>query len=126
MYGSVVQSALAARPAFNLNLNSILFTSAAAGGKPEGKLQAISDYKGDEWKLTLLDSSRNFSISDATTNSSGDTIAFSYSDAQTGTNEYISVMIEDNGSITHYGRILQLNGTTNGPMERQTLRSLRV
>ena len=114
MYGSVVQSALAARPAFNLNLNSILFTSAAAGGKPEGKLQAISDYKGDEWKLTLLDSSRNFSISDATTNSSGDTIAFSYSDAQTGTNEYISVMIEDNGSITHYGRILQLDGTTNG------------
>ena len=37
-----------------------------------------------------------------------------YSNAQTGTNEYISVVIEDKGEITHYGHILQLDGTTNG------------
>ena len=64
--------------------------------------------------MTLLDSSRNFSISNAAINSSGNTIGFSYSNAQTGTNEYISVVIVDNGAITHYGRILQLDGTTNG------------
>ena len=105
----------AARPAFNLNLNSVLFTSAAVGGKSSGAVGAdaifeIGAYTGSEWKLTLLDSSRNFSISDAKIEESK--IDFSYSNAQTGTNEYISVVIEDNGAITHYGRILQLDGTT--------------
>lgn len=104
----------AVRPAFHLDLNSVLFTSAAAGGKAGDGLNTVTDYDGNEWKLTLLDDSRNFSISDAKTNGSGDTIVFSYSDAQTGTNEYISVVIEDNGAITYYGRILQLDGTTNG------------
>lgn len=118
----------AARPAFNLDLNSVLFTSAAEGGKipaangggnqggeAADAIFEIGDYDGNEWKLTLLDEAhKNFEISNATTNSSGNTIAFSYSGAQTGTNEYISVVIEDSGAITHYGRILQLDGTTNG------------
>ena len=115
----------AVRPAFNLDLTSVLFTSAAVGGKipaaSSGGNQGgeaadaifeIVDNTGNEWKLTLLDSSRNFSISDAKIEESK--IDFSYSNAQTGTNEYISVVIEDNGAITHYGRILQLDGTANG------------
>lgn len=128
IYGTNVDTtSLAVRPAFNLNPNSVLFTSAAVGGKSpavaSGGTQGgeaadaifeIDSYDGNEWKLTLLDSTRNsFAISNATMNSSGDTIAFSYSGAQTGTNEYISVVIENNGAITHYGRILQLDGTTN-------------
>ena len=100
------------RPAFNLNLNSVLFTSAAVGGKPNGGLTPISEHTGNEWKLTLLDNSRNFAVTEKTV--SGDTITFSYSNAQTGTNEYISVVIKDNGEITHYGRILHLGGTTGG------------
>ena len=100
------------RPAFNLNLNSVLFTSAAVGGKPDGGLTPISEHTGNEWKLTLLDNSRNFAVTEKTV--SGDTITFSYSNAQTGTNEYISVVIKDNGEITHYGRILHLGGTTGG------------
>ena len=113
----------AVRPAFHLDLNSVLFTSAAVGGKipaagsggNQGAVGAdaifeIGDYAGNEWKLTLLDSSRNFAISNAKIEESK--IDFSYSNAQTGTNEYISVVIEDNGAITHYGRILQLDGTT--------------
>ena len=118
--GLVDSTGAAVRPAFNLNLNSVLFTSAAVGGKSPAAesggqsgeaadaIFKIGDYSGNEWKLTLLDSTRNsFAISNATRNSSGDTIAFSYSGAQTGTNEYISVVIEDSGAITHYGRILQ-------------------
>ena len=125
VYNAIVGRDRAARPAFNLDLNSVLFISAAEGGKisaaasggNQGAVGAdaifeIGNNTGSEWKLTLLDSSRNFSISDAAINSSGDTMAFSYSNAQTGTNEYISVVIEDNGAITHYGRILQLDGTT--------------
>ena len=100
------------RPAFNLNLGSVLFTSAAVDGKPDGGLTAVPKYSGNEWKLTLLDSSRSFAVTEKTV--SGDTITFSYSNAQTGTNEYISVIIKDNGEITHYGRILHLGGTTGG------------
>ena len=104
------------RPAFNLDLTSVLFTSAAVGGKSasgmDSGLTAIDGYTGSEWKLTLLDESRNFAIFGAKIGESK--IDFSYSSAQTGTNEYISVAIVDNGAITHYGRILQLDGTTNG------------
>ena len=113
----------AARPAFNLNLNSVLFTSAAEGGKSasgmDSGLAAVGDYDGNEWKLTLLDENRDFSISDAEI--SGNTVTFFYSGAQTGTNEYISAVIEDNGEITHYGRILQLNGTANGASGKASL-----
>ena len=105
----------AVRPAFHLDLNSVLFTSAAVGGKAGDGLNAVADYDGNEWKLTLLDEAhKNFDISNATTNSSGDTIAFSYSGAQTGEKEYISAVIIENGELTHYGRILQLDGTANG------------
>ena len=112
VYTYVVSGVWAARPAFNLNLNSVLFTSAAVDGKPDGGLTEVSKYSGNEWKLTLLDNSRNFAVTEKTV--SGDTITFSYSNAQTGTNEYISVIIKDNGEITHYGRILHLGGTTGG------------
>ena len=123
VYNYNVNNARAARPAFNLNLNSVLFTSAAAGGKSasgmDSGLAAVGDYDGNEWKLTLLDENRDFSISDAEI--SGNTVTFSYSGAQTGTNEYISAVIEDNGEITHYGRILQLNGTANGASVKASL-----
>lgn len=99
---------IAVRPAFNLNLSSVLFTSAAAGGKSAGAngLAAVADYSGSDWKLTLLDSSRTFAVSNAML--SGNTVTFSYSGAQTGVNEYLSAVIMDqNGTIAYYGRILQ-------------------
>lgn len=106
----------AVRPAFNLDLTSVLFTSAAVGGKSasgmDSGLTAIGNYAGNEWKLTLLDKSRDFSISNAAIE--GSTVTFSYSNAKTGENEYISAVIENNGEITHYGRILQLDGTESG------------
>ena len=102
----------AVRPALNLNLSSVLFTSAATGGKPDGGLTAVDAYTGNEWKLTLLDSSRNFTVSGESW--SGNTLTFSYSGAQTGANEYISAIIEENGAITYYGRILQLSDAPTG------------
>lgn len=108
----VDDKSFAVRPAFNLNLSSVLFTSAAtadsgksASGTDTG-LTAVADYTDNEWKLTLKDSTRSsFAISNAKW--SGNTLTFSYSNAQTGANEYISAVIEDGGVITHYGRILQ-------------------
>ena len=117
-FGDYVNRPYTVRPVFNLDLSSVLFTSAAAGGKStvgmDSGLAAVGDYNGNEWKLTLLDGSRSFSVSGAITNVSQNMVSFSYSNAQTGPNEYISAIIVVNGAITHYGRILQLDGTVNG------------
>ena len=98
----------AARPAFNLNLNSVLFTSAAVGGKPDGGLTEVPEYSGNEWKLTLLDSSRNFAVTEkAVSADPNDTITLNYSGATTGANEYISAIIADNNGAQYYGRVAQ-------------------
>ena len=96
------------RPAFNLNLNSVLFASAAVGGKPDGGLTPISEYSGNEWKLTLLDSSRSFAVTEKTADADpNDTITLNYSGATTGANEYISAIIADNNGAQYYGRVAQ-------------------
>ena len=96
------------RPAFNLNLNSVLFASAAVGGKPDGGLTPIPEYSGNEWKLTLLDSSRNFAVTEkAVSTDPNDTITLNYSGATTGANEYISAIIADNNGAQYYGRVAQ-------------------
>ena len=99
---------LTVRPAFNLNLNSVLFTSAAVGGKPAGGLTPIPEYSGNEWKLTLLDSSRSFAVTEKTADAApDDTITLNYSGATTGANEYISAIIADNNGAQYYGRVAQ-------------------
>ena len=96
------------RPAFNLNLNSVLFASAAVGGKPEGGLTPISEYSGNEWKLTLLDSSRNFAVTEKAVNGApDDTVTLHYTGATTGINEYISAIIADNSGTQYYSRVAQ-------------------
>ena len=99
-----------ARPAFNLNLNSVLFTSAAVGGKSatgmDSGLTAVGAYDGSEWKLTLLDSSRNFGVTETDISGDpGDTITLHYTGATTGDNEYISVILAAESSVQYYGRI---------------------
>lgn len=99
---------LTVRPAFNLNLNSVLFTSAAVGGKPDGGLTAVPEYSGNEWKLTLLDNSNNFAVTEKTADGyPNDTITLNYSGATTGANEYISAIIADNNGAQYYGRVAQ-------------------
>ena len=96
------------RPAFNLNLNSVLFASAAVGGNPEGGLTPISEYSGNEWKLTLLDSSRNFAVTEkAVSGAPDDTVTLHYTGATTGINEYISAIIADNSGTQYYSRVAQ-------------------
>ena len=98
----------AVRPAFNLNLNSVLFASAAVGGKPDGGLTPIPEYSGNEWKLTLLDSSRNFAVTEKTVSAApDDTVTLNYKGATTGKNEYISVILADNNGAQYYGRVAQ-------------------
>lgn len=108
----------AARPAFNLNTSSVLFTSAAAGGKADTavdeNLTAVGTGTG-EWKLTLLDKSRKSFTASAGTGTalmqkpgySDWTVSIDYSGAPTGANEYVSAMLADeSGTPLYYGRIV--------------------
>ena len=103
----------AARPAFNLDLKSVLFTSAAVGGSltasgMDSGLAAVGDYTGNEWKLTLLDSSRKFGVTEEIASGKpGDTITLHYTGATIGENEYISVIIANNSGAQYYGRVAQ-------------------
>lgn len=99
-----------ARPAFNLDLDAVLFTSAAVGGKSatgmESGLTAVDAYDGSEWKLTLLDDSRDFDVTETDISGDpGDTITLHYTGASTGDNEYISVILAAESGVQYYGRI---------------------
>lgn len=107
--GYLTSKEFGVRPAFDLNLDSVLFASAAVGGKPDGGLQPVSpNYTGNEWKLTLYDSKRNnFSRTtwEVSASTKGGTVEISYTDAKTGANEYISALIfDDVGNVIYYGR----------------------
>ncbi len=117
VYPYVVSGVWAARPAFNLNLNSVLFTSAAVGGKPDGGLTPISEYTGNEWNLTLKDSNRNFAVTETTASGDpGDILTLHYNGATAGINEYISVILADNSGAQYYGRVAQPTAE-NGTVE---------
>ena len=78
------------------------------GGKPDGGLTEVSKYSGNEWKLTLLDSRRNFAVTEkAVSAAPDDTVTLNYKGATTGQNEYISVIIADNNGAQYYGRVAQ-------------------
>lgn len=118
-FGNFVNTdSYSARPAFNLDLNSVLFTSAADGGKSasgmDSGLTAVGAYDGSEWKLTLLDSSRNFGVTETDISGDpGDTITLHYTGATTGDNEYISVILAAESGVQYYGRIAKAT-TTEG------------
>ena len=113
----------AVRPAMNLSTagDNILFISAAEGGKPAGGLAEISEYTGNEWKLTLLDSSRSgFAVTttDLSAYTRSGTVKIGYTGAKTGTNEYVSAMILDAaGNPAYYGRSSAALTDENGTAE---------
>lgn len=117
--GSDVRTSdIAVRPAFNLNLSSVIFTSAAVGGKTSGTVGAgalteVSDYNGNEWKLTISDSSRNSftaSRTDSGNVTAGNNITISYDHATTGDYEYISaVLLNSSGDLLYYGHIVDMS-----------------
>ena len=102
---------IAIRPVFNINPASVVFVSAAVGGKSSGAagagaLKEVSAYDGTDWKLTVKDDTRKVFTanltSTRTTYSTGDTISIHYSGAMTGENEYVSAMIVDSNNIVRY------------------------
>lgn len=106
----------AARPAFNLNKDSVLFSSAltAKADAVDSNLAAIADAAPTEWKLTLKDDARSgFGVTESSLSAAqGETKTINYSGAETGENEYVSAMICDNdNNVLYYGRLV--NSTLN-------------
>ena len=102
-----------ARPAFNLSKSDVLFVCTADGVKTgtEGTLTAIESNLSSEWKLTLLDKSRDFRVTETETEKfAGGTLTLYYTGARTGENEYISAIFYDaEGKAAYYGRLKALN-----------------
>ncbi len=102
-----------ARPAFNLSLSSVLFSSAAQSGKLSGTvgaaaLKAVSAGTPSEWKLTVRDSSRTFTAERTGYNATSKVMTIGYTGAATGANEYISAVVMDlSGAVKYYGNIAQ-------------------
>ncbi len=129
----------ATRPAFNLNQDSVLFTSAAVDGKPAGvlgvgALKKVEAYTGSEWKVTLKDPMQaDFTVAEKSlTAAPGVTVTLRYMGAWVGEiayepvrsraasarniqnrhggNGYISAMIVDHsGEVLYYGRLAHIN-----------------
>lgn len=109
---------LGVRPAFYLNLNQVLFASAAdngksdvlAGNNPIFENESANDT--NEWKLTVLDDAHaNFKAEYQSTD--GNTVKISYENANTtDTNGYISVIVQDNTTkeYTHYVKLEKVTG----------------
>ena len=102
-----------ARPAFNLSKNDVLFVCTADGvktGAVGSTLTEIESNLSSKWKLTLLDKSRNFSVTETEIEKfAGGTLTLHYTGAQTGEDEYISAIFYDaDGKAAYYGRLKNL------------------
>ena len=75
-----------------------------------GTLTAIESNLSSKWKLTLLDESRDFSVTGTKVEKfAGGTLTLHYTGAQTGENEYISAIFYDaDGKPAYYGRLKNL------------------
>ncbi|MDO4859394.1 MAG: hypothetical protein Q4A48_00020 [Bacillota bacterium] len=113
----------AVRPAFFLDLGSVLLTSAGIGGKISGDegpdaLQAQGGIANDrnEWKVTVKDTAHaSFTIDsdNVVFAEDGSSVTVPYSGAAVGDDEYISAVITDrpvtekDAKIEYYGRIIK-------------------
>ena len=118
--GAVFIAHYAARPALSLNLSSVLFTSAAEGGKSSAtvgsNLVGASAPTGTV-KFTMKDSEQTLTVNATTAQSTqtGEALSFSYSDATTGSNQYISCILTDSsGAVKYYGKLADSSSAASG------------
>ena len=112
----------AVRPAFNLNLSSVIFTSAAAGGK-SGNVganlsTAAEPSATDTVKFTAINSTLKLACTDTAvrTVKTSYTVNIMYSGATAGDNNYVSCVITDStNKVLYYGKLAKTTtGMTGG------------
>ena len=110
---TVVDEIVGVRPAFNLDLSKVAFTSSAAKNKP-GSFSKAQSYNGNEWKLTLKDGD---AIITGTVNGTPE-LTVGYSEEQTLTinhkklseigsdyNHITAALTDSNNNVLYYGSI---------------------
>ncbi len=117
-YDYVSIGAVGLRPAFRLNLENIIFTSPAAGGKQDDltaslyKQSYTSDDKGrDEHKLTLA--TNTYKLASSVTSApivvgTSVDVTLEYSGASTGAGYHLTAVITSGDRSLYYGRIKSL------------------
>jgi len=115
--GLSVYDSYGIRPAFKLNLSSVLFTSAATGGKSgtaATTLAAVGAPSGAQ-KLTIIDTT-NLALSTATTTdtlTANSNITVNYAGATTG--KPLSAIVKDStGAVKYYGKLIENIAATVG------------
>ena len=112
VHDQMVYSSMGARPALNLSLENIVLFEPTSDIEAIGSIGAVEANEERSWKPVIQTDSRSLTAS--TPVLSGSTLTVSYSDAPTGDNEYISLVVRDaDGQATAYGRLLQ-TGAASG------------
>ncbi|GHU79104.1 hypothetical protein FACS1894191_1150 [Clostridia bacterium] len=120
IFNNQVYGNYAARPALNLNLTSVLFTSAASGtgeksnATASSALVAASAITGTI-KFTTEDDNVAPGFLASATARSGDTYTITYAGAATDAKNSVSAIVTRGGAMTYYGRLVNpasANGTT--------------
>lgn len=120
--GSVSSDKWALRPAFNLDLNSVLFTSAANNGGHNSSFAAPAVYTDSEWKVTLKDGNRfdaGASVSGTTTVVEGyaaTELTITHKALSEISADYTNVtamLTDENGDLLYYGSINNSTSATS-------------
>ena len=115
----------AIRPAFSLNLSSVLFSSEAQGTSSkssalvgDGVVAAKTITSGAPFKFTMQDASQALDVvaTVAQAEQSGvSSVALSYTDATLGSKQYVScVLVNSSDAVAYYGKLADSSTDANG------------
>ncbi len=115
------------RPAFRINLDAVLFTSAAEGGKASatvgsGLVDTEVPTSSDTMKFTMKTAKQQLKVNATTAESTqtGETLSFGYSGATTGTNQFVSCILTDKTdkteAIKYYGKLANSSEAASGTL----------
>ena len=101
------------RPALNLNLASVIFTSAASGTETKSVSTVGANFSEAQTlsgpvKFTVQGASQTLEVLGTTSQStqSASTLTFGYANATTGTNQYVSaVLVNGSGDVAYYTKL---------------------
>lgn len=114
--GRDVDSSYGVRPAFNLNLEKVLFTSAS--GAKNSDFKETSDSSSNEWVLTLSDKNTGFTASRNGTGDvkKGEKVSLinigNYTTTDGVKSTQISAMLVQDDTVYAYGKIADVTATT--------------
>ncbi len=123
VHDQMVYSAMGARPVINLMTENVLLLEPASDVKNVGSVGPIEANDERTWKVVIQDTGRSLSL--GTSVLDGTVLSVDYSDAATGQNEYISLMVCDaQGKAVQYGKLARANessGTVNVDLSTLTV-----